>query len=143
MSDKHTDILQRIGRHTDGIKAPEGYFEGLTERLQASLPERPELEAAVAAAAAPTPPRGLWATVRPYVYMAAMFAGVWCMLKMFTTVVPAPGALQPMESNPVMAEAFGNEYFMTNYVYDDLSESDLLDELYDSGADLDSIFAQQ
>ena len=60
------------------------------------------------------------------------------MLKVFTTVAPST-QLQPIESNPVMAEVFGNDDFMNNYVYDELSESDIVDALYTDGVDLDSI----
>ena len=135
MSDKHNDILRQCARR-DGLRPPEGYFDDFARRMDEALPQRPELSAVMAAAAAA--PKGLWAKVRPYVYMAAMFAGVWCMLKVFTTVAPST-QLQPIESNPVMAEVFGNDDFMNNYVYDELSESDIVDALYTDGVDLDSI----
>ena len=127
------DILKTIGRN-DGITVPDGYFADFSRRMAAELPERPELAAMAAAHA----PRTLWGKVRPYVYMAAMFAGVWCMLKMFTTVTGSR-ELAPIDSNPVMAEAFGNDYFMENYVFDDVSDRDIMDEMINDGVDPDSL----
>lgn len=74
--EKKSPILDEIGRK-HGMKVPENYFADFTEKMVENLPERefpmPEQ---------PT----LWLRVRPWVYMAAMFAGVWLMLKMFTGI---------------------------------------------------------
>ena len=67
-----------------------------------------------------------------------MFAAVWCMLKMFTSVAGSQ-QLAPMESNPVMAEAFGNEDFMNTYVYDEFSDRDVMDQMLEDGLDPDSL----
>jgi hypothetical protein len=79
------DILSRINRR-DGMTVPDGWFDDFASRMADSLPERPALENA-----SPAPvSRTIWERIRPYVYMAAMFAGVWCMptpcsLKLSTT----------------------------------------------------------
>ena len=74
--EKKSPLLDEIGRK-HGMKVPGNYFADFTEKMVESLPERefpmPEQ---------PT----LWLRVRPWVYMAAMFAGVWLMLKMFTGI---------------------------------------------------------
>ena len=127
------DILKTIGRR-DGMTVPDGYFADFAKRMAAELPERPELAAMGVARA----PRSLWDRVKPYVYMAAMFAGVWCMLKMFTSVAGSQ-QLAPMGSNPVMAEAFGNEDFMNTYVYDEFSDRDVMDQMLEDGLDPDSL----
>lgn len=111
---------------TDGMTVPEGYFEQFVPRMMAQLPERPEL-----AAGTVDVPRTLWQKVRPYVYMAAMFAGVWCMLKMFTMISGI--GTEPMETNPIIAEAFGNDAFISQYMMQDMSQWDLYDELIDEG----------
>lgn len=136
ISPKHTvmkkednEILRTIARR-DGIRVPEGYFADFARHMADSLPERPELSQMSAS----TPPSGIWGRIRPYVYMAAMFAGVWCMLKMFTTVT-APGELTPMDKNPVMAEAFGNDDFIDNYVLDDVNQWDVIDQMMEDGFD--------
>jgi hypothetical protein len=126
---KDNDILTHLNHH-DGMTVPEGYFEKFAARMDKMLPERPELAADYVA------PRSLWQRVRPYVYMAAMFAGVWCMLKMFTLI--GSTETQQFESNPVLAEAFGNETFVNDYVISDVNQWDLYDELMDEGVDPES-----
>ena len=121
----------------DGMKVPEGYFDNFAARMISSLPDRPELTDA----AGSTVVRTTWQRLRPYVYMAAMFVGVWLMLKLFTIInVSAP---VPFESNPVMAEAFSNDTFVNEYVISDINQWDLYDDLMDDGfypdAFLDSI----
>lgn len=141
--DKNTPHILDIARKhglaepSAGLDVPEGYFEAFTDRLMASLPERPELEHPddVEAQAGP---RSFWQTVRPYVYMAAMFAGVWLMLQLFTTL-SGTGRLQPMDSNPVFAEALGNDAFVDEYLYNNIDSWDIVDEMVEDGS-LDSDF---
>lgn len=63
-------ILDEIGGKS-GFKVPENYFENMSARITEQLPERelpkPEIV---------TP----WQRVRPYLYMAAMFVGIWLMM---------------------------------------------------------------
>ena len=120
-----SEILAKAGRR-DGMTVPEGYFDDFTHRMEATLPD-----SAAIAGPLDEAPRSLWQRVRPYVYMAAMFAGVWCMLKMFT-MFTATGP-QPLDSNPIMAEAMGNDAFVNEYVIDDLSQWDIYDEMMDEG----------
>ena len=68
-----SDILSKIGKDA-GFKVPENYFSDFAEKMASSLPEQ-EIK--------PLPEPTLWHKVRPFVYMAAMFAGVWCMMQMF------------------------------------------------------------
>ena len=133
---EENDILKTIGRN-DGMKVPEGYFADFARKMEADLPERPEL-AVMGVAVAPTT---FWGRIRPYVYMAAMFAGVWCMLKMFTTVTGS-GELTPMDQNPIMAEALENDDFMYNYVLDEVSQWDVMDEMMKEGVDPDAVFLE-
>ena len=75
--------------------------------------------------------------------MAAMFAGVWCMLKMFTLMSGADGH-NAIDSNPILAEAVSDESFINEYVIDDINQWDILDEMQlDSldAATLDSLDA--
>ena len=74
MKSEESEILDKLGRDP-GFRVPEGYFEAFNERMTGMLPE-------VEVTEVDTPPT-LWMKVRPYVYMAAMFAGVWCMMKVF------------------------------------------------------------
>ena len=54
---------EESGRH---YTTPEGYFEGLEERLLAQLPDEAPAEAV-------TPRPTLWVRLRPILYLAAMF----------------------------------------------------------------------
>lgn len=67
-------IRQKFG--TDpGFRVPDGFFEQKFAQISASLPQKEE-----------TPRRHFkpttWQRLKPYVYMAAMFGGLWCTMKM-------------------------------------------------------------
>lgn len=133
---KHDEnILNKLDRN-DGMTVPEGYFADFARRMESSLPERAELAVNV-----PTVPRTWWQRVRPYAYMAAMFAGVWCMLKMFSMLTSTTPL--PLETNPVLAEAFNNDVFVNEYVLPEVDEYDLYYDLMEEGIDpralLDSV----
>ncbi len=68
-NNEHSQILERVSRH-DGMTVPEGYFADFAARMEAAIPERRVAEPPVV--------RSTWQKIRPYVYMAAMFAGIWC-----------------------------------------------------------------
>ncbi len=129
--DNKTDILNRLNRN-DGMTVPEGFFADFNQRMAQALPERPELTA-------PTPylPRTVWQRIRPYVYMAAMFAGVWCMLKMFSLM--GDTGKQPLEANPIVAEAFENDNFVNDYIISDLNQWDVYDQLMEEGIDAEAL----
>ncbi|MDE6310971.1 MAG: hypothetical protein K2L96_04040 [Muribaculaceae bacterium] len=132
---QNTDILDKLRNTNGGMTVPEGYFAEFTRRMAASLPERPELEHPREQAALERAQRSLWQRVRPYAYMAAMFAGIWLMLQVFT-LVSNPGRLSPMDSNPVMAEALGNDDFIVDYFINEagLDQWDIIDEMDADGS---------
>lgn len=120
---KGEDILKKINRN-DGMKVPEGFFEDFAAKMEAMLPERPEAEQ----------PRRIehrttWQRVRSYVYMAAMFAGIWCMLKMFTMMGPGNIDLS-IDKNHILTDALSDDNFVYEYIIDDLNDSELFDEMY-------------
>lgn len=123
---KHdNDILSKVD-HKDGMTVPQDYFANFVKHMDEVLPDRPELSDTRIEL-----PRTFWQRVRPYAYMAAMFAGVWCMLKMFTMLTSS--SPQPLETNPIMAEAFSNDTFVNEYVIPDINQWDLYDDLMDEG----------
>ena len=89
---REDDILKKIGRES-GYKVPEGYFEQFVSRMNAELPERKLPE--------PVHP-SLWQRLKPYVYMAAMFAGIWLMVKVF--VAPQAEKATVMAENTTLEE---------------------------------------
>ena len=130
---KQEDILDRIGRR-DGMTVPPGYFEEFAARMTASLPVRPEAEAP----ARVLPPRTLWARIRPYAYMAAMFAGIWCMLKMFSIMFPGNVDLS-VENNRVLTEALSDDNFVYDYIEADINDGELIDEMWGDSLSIDDI----
>lgn len=72
MGTRH-DIFEKVGRRT-GYTVPDNYFDSVRSKIMANLPEyqEPKVEKL-----------SRWRKIQPYLYMAAMFAGIWCMMKMF------------------------------------------------------------
>ncbi|MDE6528627.1 MAG: hypothetical protein K2L78_06245 [Muribaculaceae bacterium] len=131
---KSDDILIRAA-HRDGMTVPDGFFEDFAAKMSASLPTRPEAESV------PTreiPQKTVWERIRPYVYMAAMFAGIWCMLKMFTMMSPT-GVDLSIDGNRVMTEALGDDNFVYDYIIDDVNDRELFEEMWDDSIAIDEM----
>ena len=67
-------LIEKFGQDA-GMRVPVGYFDAFAEEMAEKLPAYPE--------APKLQPLTRWQRVRPYVYLAAMFAGIWCMMQMF------------------------------------------------------------
>ena len=130
---KDNDILSRVGRN-DGCTVPEGFFEAFAAKMEASLPENPAAEKPQVV----IPPRTFWQKIRPYTYMAAMFAGVWCMVKMFSLMSPANVDLS-IDNNQVLSDALSDDNFVYEYIIDDVSEREIIQEMYDDSVNIDEI----
>jgi len=128
MRTEKENILEKIGRR-DGMTVPEGYFAAFQERMEGMLPFNEEAETPVVARA----PRRFRDRVRPFVYMAAMFAGIWCMVKMFS-MLGTGGVDLSIDNNEVLSSALSDDNFVYEYIRDDVSGRELLEEMY-----LDSI----
>ncbi len=74
MKNEDSKILEKLGKDP-GFKVPENYFNDFNAKLMESLPE-----VKITEEVNPT----LWVRVRPFIYMAAMFAGVWLMMNIFS-----------------------------------------------------------
>lgn len=123
------NILEKLN-HKDGMTVPDGYFEDFASRMAASLPEAEwEKEPKVL-------PRSFWDKVRPYIYLAAMFAGVWCMMSL-VDVFKASSTDSLFDNNQLLAQAMNDDSYMLDYYVTEgsMSDSDLLDDLYESGFD--------
>lgn len=115
---------------TNGMTVPEGYFDDFARRMMDRIPQE------VMPAAAPR--RTLWMKVRPYVYMAAMFAGIWLMMNIFSllgttnTTTPTTDSF----SSSLYSEVINTN--TTGYLDDYLSMSnyDFYDDLYESGFEI-------
>lgn len=109
---------------SDGRTVPEGYFDDFARRIMAQIPEE--------VCAKKEPERTVWQKIRPYVYMAAMFAGVYLMMNIFTLTTGIRDAVNANDASMQLADlvtpstsSFLDEYIATNdtYFYDDMYES--------------------
>jgi hypothetical protein len=72
--DKKKILLEDIDK-VNPFKTPEGYFENFSAGIMSQLPDVAQKNSTNI---------GLWQRVRPWVYMAAMFAGIALMIRLFT-----------------------------------------------------------
>ncbi len=121
MKKENSKILDKLGKDP-GFTVPENYFANFTSELMDSLPE-----VKITEEEKPT----LWVRIRPFVYMAAMFAGIWVMMNIFTIGKNSSADMQQIRSQLSKSlPAINNvEDFMD---YEGYSEYDLLyeDSLY-------------
>lgn len=123
------DILEKVN-HRDGLTVPDGFFARFNEQMAASLPEQPwEKESD----SQPAQQRSIWAKIRPYVYMAAMFAGVWLMMQMFDTMKPSTRPDLSFDHNPVISEAVTDDTFVNDYYLSTFNDYELMNEMIDDG----------
>ncbi len=116
-------IIERYGRKGPW-RVPEGYFDSVRLDIEAKLPEYP---------AAPTRAgMSVWQRVKPYVYLAAMFAGIWCMMKVFHNA-SGLGTLS-LDTPPEHIAAYMGNPEVSDMILrqSDLSDEELLDEVSDS-----------
>ena len=107
------DILSTIGKDS-GFKVPENYFNDFAEKMAKSLPDQ-EIQ--------PIPQPTRWQRVRPFVYMAAMFAGIWCMMQIFNGISSKDKGIY----NPEIVAGFQNEANVDDFMlHGDVSEYDIL-----------------
>lgn len=133
MNKKEQDILATIGRR-DGMTVPEGFFESFAEKMAASLPENPEAEKPRI-----LPRKTVWERIRPYTYLAAMFAGIWCMLKMFSLMFPAGGVDLSIDNNRILTDALSDENFVYEYFMDDISDREVIEGMYEDSISIDEM----
>lgn len=94
------DILEKAGGKT-GYTVPENYFDNVRAKIMANLPEYPKQEA---------PKLTVWQRVRPYLYMAAMFAGIWCMMKVIHIMSTPDLSIENPPEAVAVAMADANHY---------------------------------
>ena len=121
-------ILDKVNRNS-GMTVPENYFADFAEKMMQSLPEKEEPII--------TKPLTTWQKIRPYVYLAAMFAGIWCMVKMVdlmgSNTIGTPS--QAAQSEQILAQAIEDDSFIDEYCYDGVDEYSLLESMYEDGFD--------
>ncbi len=114
---KIDNILDKVGGKT-GYTVPDNYFDNVRTKILSELPEYKER----------TPEKiSMWRRVSPYLYMAAMFAGIWCMMKMFHMMTTTDLSLDnPPEAVAVaMAEADHSDW---SFISNDNSDCFMLED---------------
>lgn len=118
----HNDILEKVGGKT-GYRVPDGYFDDVRNKILADLPEY-KVEKA--------PKLTAWQRVKPYLYMAAMFAGIWCMMKMMHIISSSDLSLDNPPETVAMAMADSDPYDWTYSSSDGMDTFMLEDQVADS-----------
>lgn len=128
------ELINKFGKDS-GMRVPDGYFADLEQHIMASLPPYKKSEPKIELSG--------WQRVKPYVYLAAMFCGIWLMMKVFHT------ATQPISlslDNPptALVEMLdgGLEYDMqyAPYLYDYDEDEEALIMSYDNIEDFKKDF---
>lgn len=131
---ENSPILDKLGRR-DGMTVPDGYFDTLTQRIEASLPEQEWEKSSPEGNIAP---RSIWERIRPFVYLAAMFAGIWCMMHIFSLTGASSRGQLSIDNYPVLAQALTDPSVveeLNDETYYTTNEEDLMDMLWQGGFD--------
>lgn len=130
-------IINKYGKDS-GMRVPEGYFPDLKENILRNLPPYPKAQEVVE--------RSLWNRIKPYVYLAAMFCGIWLMMKVFHTATQpiSMGLENPPEAIVELLDG-GMEYEFQYlpYANDFDPEEDELIMSYDNIEDFEKDFYAQ
>lgn len=115
-------LIDRFGRKGPW-SVPEGYFDTARNEVMSKLPEYPANNKPVELSK--------WQRMKPYVYLAAMFAGIWCMMKIFHNI--SSSETLTLENPPEHIAAYMNssdaEELLT--LPTAMSEIEVLDEISD------------
>lgn len=124
------NILDKVNRRS-GMTTPENYFADFAEQMMQKLPEKEE--------AIITKPVTTWQRIRPFVYLVAMFAGIWCMVKMVDLISTGASLQTDQSAEQIVAEAITDESFFEEYCYEDMNEYSIMESMYEEGIDSEEI----
>lgn len=131
-------LIDKFGRKGPW-SVPDGYFDTMREEVMSKLPEYPAVQKSV--------DLSTWQRIKPYVYLAAMFAGIWCMMQVFHRVSGNMGTLS-LDNPPEYLAAYVNESEPDDFLMlpSSLSDEELMDEVsdqYDSIEDFEKDFGYE
>lgn len=130
---RHEDKLkEKMGKKLP-YTVPEGYFASFKTGLMDKLPAYPEKPIVKKLSG--------WQRVKPYVYLAAMFAGIWCMMQIFHRVSTANTPQE--EFAYVMPEPDSYDLYIDNTSGEDFELEDQVLSLYPSMDDFKRDFYAQ
>lgn len=122
----HFNKLEEIDRKRNPFKVPDNYFARLNEEIMNHLPEKEIV-----------PPQtvSLWEKVKPWVYMAAMFVGLYITIQFLTrqadngNVASRQSVVQNQESYWSTVQVTEEEFY--EYLEEQLVEEGYFDYMYD------------
>lgn len=117
-------LTERYGRD-GGWTVPEGFFSTFEQEMMDQLPSYPET---------PRPVKmTTWRRIQPYVYLAAMFAGIWLMMQVFIKV-SGDNRINPENPPALIAQIMNtSDIKEVMYIPDDvMSDVELEQEVTDS-----------
>lgn len=122
----HFNKLEEIDRKRNPFKVPDNYFARLNEEIMNHLPEKEIV-----------PPQtvSLWEKVKPWVYMAAMFVGLYITIQFLTrqadngNVASRQSVVQNQESYWSTVQVTEEEFYQ--YLEEQLVEEGYFDYMYD------------
>ena len=120
MKTENSKILDKLGKDP-GFKVPENYFADFNSKLIESLPEVKITEEVKPS---------MWLKVRPFVYMAAMFAGIWLMMNIFTVGKKSSATMQQRKAQ--ISAGLENEKIAEEFIDYGFSEYDYMMTYEDS-----------
>jgi len=122
----HFNKLEEIDRKRNPFKVPDNYFARLNEEIMNHLPEK---------VIVPPQTVSLWEKVKPWVYMAAMFVGLYITIQFLTkqadngNVASRQSVVQIQESYWSTVQVTEEEFY--EYLEEQLVEEGYFDYMYD------------
>lgn len=123
------ELERRFGRN-DFRRVPEGYFPAMIGEVMAKLPEQEQEQRYVEMTR--------WQKLKPYVYLAAMFAGIWLMMNIFGRIITSDTVSldNPPEAIAMAMSSLQNHdtYFIPESL---ASEMQIMEEVSEEFGDMD------
>lgn len=131
---KDKELKDKYGT-AGGWKIPEGFFDEVFAKISSELPAYPEAPKKMELSR--------WQRVKPYIYMAAMFAGIWLMMNVFHRV-SSNHELNLDNPPAAIAQAMSNQDVVNSVLFSDTRtdfelEAEISDE-YDNIEDFERDF---
>ena len=117
--------LKDIDKNKTPFKVPDNYFENFNEEIMNLLPEK-EFQAPVKIT--------MWDRAKPWVYMAAMFLGLYFMINFLTNNNGAADVQEPVVAEQSVEGATStSSYWSTVHITEEEFYNYLEDQLIDDG----------
>lgn len=127
------EIIKQIAGTDTGFKVPASYFADTFAKVKTELPEHSSRR---------MEPVSTWHKIRPYLYLAAMFMGIWCMIKMVHLVSTPEADVFDNATPQFIAEAVieqqAEDELIPDYCTSDFTLEETVADEYSSFSDLEA-----